>query len=84
MCGTGKTRTGETDKRGNQRGGSRPLRKRGERWVAAVCSGVAPHNEGSNLASMEARLEWLQNFLPSNGLEGYNEMGASLVVGLGV
>lgn len=40
--------------------------------------------KGSNLALAKARLEWLQNCLPPNVLEGYTEMGASSVIGLGL
>lgn len=40
--------------------------------------------KGSNLATAEAKLEWLRNCLPPNVLEGYKDMGASLVIGLGV
>lgn len=39
---------------------------------------------GSTLASAEDKLEWLQNCLPPNVLEGYKELGASSVIGLHV
>lgn len=39
---------------------------------------------GSNLSLTEHKLEWLQNCLPPNVLEGYKELGANSVIGLGV
>lgn len=39
---------------------------------------------GSTLATAEAKLEWMQNCLPLNMLEGYKDMGASSVICLGV
>lgn len=44
-----------------------------------------PHiTKGCNLASLEARLEWLQNCLLPNVLEGYKELGTNAVVSLGI
>lgn len=40
--------------------------------------------KGSNLASSEAKLEWLRNCLPPSIMEGYKDWGASSMVGLGV
>lgn len=40
--------------------------------------------KGSTLATVEAKLEWLQNCLPPNVLEGYKDMEASSIIGLGV
>lgn len=40
--------------------------------------------KGLNFASLEARLEWLQNCLPSNVLKRYKELGANSVISLGV
>lgn len=39
---------------------------------------------GSNLATSEVKLEWLQNCLSPNVLEGYKKIGATSVIGLGV
>lgn len=39
---------------------------------------------GSNLSSAEDKLEWLQSYLPPNVLEGYKELWANSVIGLGV
>lgn len=38
----------------------------------------------SNLSTVDEKLEWLQNCLSPNVLEGYKELGASFVSGLGV
>lgn len=44
-----------------------------------------PHvTKGSTLATADTKLEWLQNCLPPNLLEGYKEMGTNSVKGLGV
>lgn len=40
--------------------------------------------KGSNLASSEVKLEWLQNCLPPSVMEGYKDWGTSSMVGLGV
>lgn len=40
--------------------------------------------KSSTLSSAEVKLEWLQNCVPPNVLEGYKEMGTSSVAGLGV
>lgn len=37
-----------------------------------------------NLSIADEKLEWLLNCLLSNVLEGYNELGAGSVIGLGV
>lgn len=38
----------------------------------------------SNLSMADKKLEWLWNCLPLKVLEGYKELGASSVIGLGV
>lgn len=84
MFGVGKTKTGGTDKKGDQQGGSRPLRRRGERRVATVCVGVAPRNEGVQSGIGGGKVGVVAKLSTPNVLEGYKEMWASSVVSLGV